>query len=286
MPSESADYGHLTPEQVLAGVPEFTDAAVLEPLAVGASSRTYLIEKGGQRFVLRQARADFPEAKAYLANEAAAVGQAAAAGLAPPLVFTDADQCVSVRQYAEGSVWSEADLRSKEQLRKLADTLATLHRLNPEAPPWSPRSAVRDYAGQIDTPLAGSIADTALRELDALDAAGSDGGFALCHNDLLAHNIIETDNGLQLIDWEFGAAGNPCFDLAVVCRHAVLPDELVTLLINRWSDRTGAANTEAKVVLWGRYYDALLALWYLLLQHRGVADSGQRAHLQRLLNNF
>jgi len=47
---------------------------------------------------------------------------------------------------------------------------------------------------------------------------------ALCHNDLLAANLIWSDGRLWLIDWEYAGMGHPLFDLASVAANAGLTD--------------------------------------------------------------
>ena len=59
-------------------------------------------------------------------------------------------------------------------------------------------------------------AAAALRDLDALMAAsGCYSPGALCHNDLVASNIMRTDAGrVVFVDFEYAGRGCPAFDIA------------------------------------------------------------------------
>jgi len=292
----------VSPEQALSDTPGFQNAKVLRQLAQGASSNTWLIEhlfEGAERkFVLRLIRHDVPESASRFQQELSAIEQAAAAGITPALVMVDATRGLLIREYAEGRVWQESDLRNPDRIKCLAELLVRLHSLPAESDPWSPGQAALTYAGQVDTRQACAIADEAADlygqlQADVFPAASGEWmSGSLCHNDLMVKNIVELENGAGpcLIDWEFAAAGDPLFDLAVVCRHHSLPSTAESALLGRWSELMcpglGRAEIATRVAKWGDFYDALLALWYLLLQQRGEVDSLAAARLKLLLSKF
>jgi thiamine kinase-like enzyme len=47
----------------------------------------------------------------------------------------------------------------------------------------------------------------------------------LCHDDLLAANLIERDGQLWFVDWEHAGIGHPSFDLANLSANAKFADE-------------------------------------------------------------
>ena len=81
----------------------------------------------------------------------------------------------------------------------------------------------------------------------------------ICHNDLTAANVIDV-GGLQLIDWEFAAPGDPFFDLAVVVAHHQLDAStrahFLTAYLGR-EDKTAMADLNR----WCAVYRSLRALW-------------------------
>ncbi len=60
----------------------------------------------------------------------------------------------------------------------------------------------------------------------------------LCHNDLNPRNMLFTDNGVKLIDWEFAAYNDACFDLAAVCVEYALTPKEERFLMQQYSGST------------------------------------------------
>ncbi len=88
--------------------------------------------------------------------------------------------------------------------------------------------------------------------------------FALCHFDLGGYNMITTDTGLRVIDWEYAALGDPRMDLALtidVAKESV--SEAVSYyckLRNIKSDNYW----EEGVLAWLPRTQMMAMLWYLL----------------------
>ena len=62
----------------------------------------------------------------------------------------------------------------------------------------------------------------------------------LCHNDLLPANLIDAGDRLWLVDWEYGGAGHPLFDLANASANASLTGEQDHALLDAYRGRTDA----------------------------------------------
>ena len=56
-----------------------------------------------------------------------------------------------------------------------------------------------------------------------------------CHNDLVLDNIIDTADGLKLIDWEYAAMGDPYFDLAVLIEYSNLSASASRALVSNYT---------------------------------------------------
>ena len=86
----------------------------------------------------------------------------------------------------------------------------------------------------------------------------------MCHNDLVAENMIDTPGrGLLLIDWEYAGMGDPFFDLAVVVRHHDLAQDLAKEFFEAYLQRAPSEAETERFGLQCDLYAALLDLWNL-----------------------
>ncbi|MCY4166398.1 MAG: phosphotransferase family protein [Gammaproteobacteria bacterium] len=185
----------------------------------GGWNETWLAARGHERLMVRF---DTPAVRRLgldRAAEAAVLRSIQGRGLGPEPVFVDPRRGVLVTRWLPGRALAPAGLRNPQLLRHLG---AMLRRLHETARPPS-GIAPLDLAHSADryALLAGNagarrLARAARRSLKA--AAGRRREPALCHNDLVAQNILRGP-ALRLIDWEFASPGDPLFDLAVVLGH-------------------------------------------------------------------
>jgi len=286
----------MNPEEALALIPDLRSPVVGSVLATGATSSSFKVTDGDESYVLRLAFTDAPAELPGVVAEFAVLEQAAAAGLTPPPVFADAERGVLLRQFVPGQVLPLKYLRDQYWLSELGRLFAKLHSIETGVPEWDPVAAVGAYSAELaDTEFGertAQIAEQAAATLSGLSPLASS---YLCHNDPVHSNMLVTESGkLQLIDWEFAAAGDPCFDLAVIVRHHNLAAEHENALITAWVAASRDSGGEpldkdavhTRVVVWKRYYQALLTLWLLVLRRRGSLDSLQEASLKVLLTAF
>ena len=172
----------------------------------------------------------------------------------------DVSAGVCLRRFLPGRAWTADDLRDAGSLERLAALLRQLHALPPVGEPFDPGAAVRRYAAQLGNPEAAALAERALAVLE--DARGGLGRSALCHNDLVAENMLETAlGGLVLIDWEYAGIGDPWFDLAIVVRHHDLDARLARGFLDAYLQRTADGEEYGQLVRLCTFYGNLLELW-------------------------
>ena len=58
-----------------------------------------------------------------------------------------------------------------------------------------------------------------------------DEGTVPCHNDLLAANIMASDDQMWFIDYEYSGNGDPCFELGNLCSESHLDTDRLTELV-------------------------------------------------------
>jgi len=189
----------------------------VESLSGGVSNRSFRVAAGGQSWVARFSW-DLPaHHRIDAAAEREVLECVAAAGLTPRVIASDPDEGILVTRYLNGAqAWSAESAREPRNIRRAAARLRALHALDCQAEPFLPTAVAAGY-------LEGCGGRVALREeevawADELErlarAFGSRfAATALCHNDLIAPNILD-DGELWFVDFEYAARSHPVVDLA------------------------------------------------------------------------
>jgi len=198
------------PETVLADLPEWAGATARK-LSGGLTNRTWLVEAGERRAVLKID--DKPREAPFNSRHAEARIQAAAAeqGLANPVLL--ATDTVYMTEYVDGVVWSLDCLNDNANLEKLATALKKLHSLPLTGRTFDPVGAAREYARLIDPAEAVKVSEY----LRKIEAGPRPPNLCCCHNDLVVANIINTPS-VRFLDWEYARDNDPFFDLATIVR--------------------------------------------------------------------
>ena len=241
-----------TPEEVLSELPGWEGASCSE-LHGGLSNRTWLVEAGDRRGVLK---IDENPRKAPFntrAQEAQIQSIAAEQGLANRVLFV-ADT-VYLTEYAEGVVWSSDYLEDSVNLEQLAIALRKLHALPLTGRTFDAMGAARDYVSRIEEPDAGRVRDC----LRKVEAGPSPPNLCCCHNDLVVENIINTPE-TRFLDWEYACDNDPFFDLATIAAHHALSESQSGTLLDAYFDGNGARWRE-QLARQAGVYEALLYLW-------------------------
>lgn len=249
-------------DAVLSGVPGLQQARVVECLMDGPTNTSYRVARDGESFVLRL---DKPQTRMLgldRDSEYTVCAAVAAAGLTPPHLYVDRAAGVCLRPFVPGRSMRCDELLDPRVLGRLAGLLRRLHRLPPVGSPFDPVSAARRYAEQVATPQAIGLAGEAARLMALIREYSSP--LAICHNDLVAENLLLTpDREIVLIDWEYAATGDPFFDLAVVVRHHGLSDSLASGFLEAYLEGPPSGSERQRFALHCAFYGCLLELWNL-----------------------
>lgn len=136
-------------------------------------------------------------------------------GLAPNLVASldCADGPSLVYSYLAGPQW-------RGDIVSVAELLAKLHRqMIPDGLPLAPTlpqgvSKQIHLMQEMPSDLPEVLKRTELAELPAEERV-------LLHGDVVPGNLVETRDGLRLIDWQCPAIGDPCLDIAIFLSPAM-----------------------------------------------------------------
>ncbi len=197
------------------------------PLAGGISNRSFVVTGPRDKWAVRIPLAtEVPQPLQTLdsAAEERLLAVVAGAGLGPEVLAYDANSQTLVTRYLAGAeAWTAEDARAPDNIRRIAGSLRRLHRLEIDVKlkPFLPCSLAQRYleaAHQMrrDENAAADAEEQAwARELRRL-AEAYETEFSprtLCHNDLVAANILD-DGRLWLVDFEYALLADPILDLA------------------------------------------------------------------------
>lgn len=260
--------------EALAALPLFTgrdlSGATLTRLG-GLTNLVYRVELAGETYCLRLPGAG---TEAYIDRKVEAINAraAAAAGVSPPVLHTDADGLM-LSTFIEGATTLSPEgfrtlpgavERAGEALRRLHDSGETF------AFRFELFAMIDEYLGvlaklgaQLPEGYHDVVAEAgAVREALAAHPLP----LAPCHCDPLCENFIDTGARMWIVDWEYSGMNDPMWDLGDVSVEGgfdAAQDE--ELLAAYFGGPAGAAD-RGRMVLYKAMCDLLWTLWGLI-QH-------------------
>ncbi|MEJ2602597.1 MAG: phosphotransferase [Gammaproteobacteria bacterium] len=262
------------PERVLARVPAWRGAAALSccPLEAGRSNRSWRVTADGREYVLRLSSGRVPVPVFDPRRELVVHRAAASAGLAPPLEYADPEAGILVTHFLEGEVVPAPDFADPGTLGRIGPLLRRVGELPDPGGGYTLGGAGEAYLSMIRDDALQRYGGRLVEGLHALPPPADP---RVCHMDPVVGNLVRTDNGLQLIDWEFAVAGDPLFDVAAIVAYHDLDAAAARCLLEAWADspdeRIRARLTR---LVWA--HDALHWLWLV------ATGAGRDGEMQRL----
>ncbi len=275
--------------------PDIVRRATLWALEGGVKRRSFLVSSGTDQWVLRLPAAG-ADALLDLDTEARVMRAAAAAGLAPDVVAVDASAGILLTDYRKSArAWTAGDARQPRNVERAAELLRALHAVRVAAPAFAAERIARGYVGALaraaDVPgnARGAInlaaprpalvprdrrwADELLELARHYDAAYP--ATALCHNDLVAANVLD-DGSLVLVDFEYAARAAPILDLAGLAgmNDYGARERRELLAAYRGDDRAGLVETELDKIV--RLVRLMAYFWARLGGLRAAAATAYR----------
>jgi len=207
---------------------------VLRDLPGGRSNKSTLIEADGQRWVVRinSSKSAFFGIDRHA--EESILRIAAAAGIAPAVVYCSVSSGVLISEYIDGQQWRADALSNAQNLEKFFAVVRVTHGLQTATPVVDQYQHAENYWNSL---LAAQFVatDELLSERDQILSerskdTSSVNANVLCHRDLTPLNVIEGNCRLYLLDWEYAARGAAAFDFASIAAEWDVPSD--TLVAN------------------------------------------------------
>lgn len=261
-----------------------------EPLGGGISNTNFTVIDAGRKFVVRIG-GDHVVHRVMRFNEVAIARAAAAAGIGPEVVYHEPGALVMA--HIAGRTLVESDLRDPAMLDRVVALLRNFHneasaRVRGPVLAFPVFHAIRDYAAtaredaaRLAQDLDGLLgkAATLERDLGPLEVT-------LCHNDLLAANLIDDGERLWLVDYEHAGFNAALFDLAnLSSNNRLSPDMKEHLLAAYFGAAPDRATWRGLAVL---ECVSLLreALWSLVSETHSELDFDYAAYTDRFMARF
>jgi thiamine kinase-like enzyme len=211
------------------------------PLSGGITNRNYRVDVGGHSFVLRLSGANTEMLGIDRRHERAATTVAAAAGLAPEVVYFIEPEGYLITRFVAGKPIAPDEMRQPDTIAVVAKILQRIHALPPIPGSFSPFRVVDDYrwlAGERGVTGWPEDFDWLLDRMRAVEAAFAfEPAFPCpCHNDLMTENFLrESATGrIYVLDWEYAGMGDSYFDLANLAAQHRFAAEHDSLLLQAY----------------------------------------------------
>ncbi len=237
----------LTIDEAIARIPQWANSTELNayPLTGGITNANFRIEVNGDVFVLRIPGAD-TELLGIVRSAECAVSQAAGEiGIGPEVFYVIEPEGYLVTSFIEGHRPSPEELGQPSNIRRVADVICRIHKMDPISERFSPFRVVENSAEivrrfKVDFP---DNFDWLLEQMNAAETALLKSPFTprLCHNDLLNANFLD-DGQIRILDWEYAGMGDPVFDLANFSVHHEFSDEKDHWLLEAYFGEVTAGN--------------------------------------------
>ena len=233
-------------------------------LSGGLTNENYLVESGGQKYVMRIPGQSTELLAIDRANEVHNTQAAATTGIGPRVLEHISGLDVLVLEFIPGPTMSAKTLQSKEMAGRMAASFRRLHRSPRFLEDFNMFRLIEHYLGIVDQQQV-TIPDgyrewlPAVARIEQAVAAGALPSVP-CHNDLLCENFIDDGSALRIVDYELSGNNDPCFDLGNTAQEAEFDQELRAALCAAYLGRDDGRQL-ARMNLFALMSDVGWTLW-------------------------
>jgi len=213
-----------------------------EVLSGGLTNENYLLFANGNKYVLR-VPGQGSEVMINREDELANSIQTSKAGVSPKVLKSVQPDYAMVLEYIEGEVMHPETVADDDnKIKKIGKALKKLQTSATFKNKTYVFDLMRKYyqmCREVQAFLPHDF-DWIRQLMDEIENAMETNKPELvpCHNDLLSENfIIDPDDKLWIIDWEYAGLNDPYFDLGDVCVEHPLTDEQEKLLLKSYSGK-------------------------------------------------
>lgn len=217
-----------------------SDAIFVEPLEGGLNNTNLILSNAIEKWVLKIRPDDF---QIYGADsEASLIAQKACSkiGIAPKVLFSDEQGRNFISEFVLGVTLRPEYVRKNNLYGKIIDTLHVLHGIQSDLKERSFFDDIRLFmAGankeKINYPFGFTQLLNKVYELERIliDSKAPKG---FCHNDLVPQNFLQSDNSIQLVDFDYAGTGLIAADLASATSQFEMTEDEIESFLKRYDN--------------------------------------------------
>ena len=225
-------------EDSIRALPIWQGEPVLEPLIGGLQNTSYTVtDEAGTRVV----RLGFDNSHLGTVQTSVLTCARAAAeiGISPPITYYEPN--LFVMDFIPGRTLTEDEIADPAMVGRIIDELlaplhGSSHAVRDPAIYFDSFLCVRNHAVyglETGSPYCSRIPEV-IEVIDKIEPVVATYRPVFCHNDMAHANImLDCDDRLWLIDWDFGGFSHPMRDIAELCAYAVSDEALDRFVIER-----------------------------------------------------
>jgi len=233
-------------------------------LSGGLTNENYLVEAGGERYVMRIPGASTELLSIDRVNEVHNTRAAASTGIGPAVLEHLPQADVMVLEFISGPTMSAKRLQTASMVRRMAESFKRLHAAPRFLKDFDMFRLIEDYLRIVDEHKVPIPTDYRawLPRLGEIERAVRVGSLPSvpCHNDLLCENFIDDGQWLRVVDYELSGNNDACFDLGNTAQEASLDDDLRAVLCEAYFGRLDSRQL-ARMNLFALMSDVGWTLW-------------------------
>lgn len=198
---------------------------LVRPIYGGLTNHNFLLKCGDNKFVARLNNPHSSNLGIDRQTEISILNCLKHTGLTSEVIYWHQPTDITLFKYIDGRSWNQSDLRKHSNT--LADAMNAYQQVTCDVPHIQYDEYLKKY-WQILEQKQPSITQKLKTEWNNFSKrvrafSKQNWERKLTHHDLTASNIIETDDGIKIIDWEYASLGHPAIDAI----YAGLPEHYV-----------------------------------------------------------
>lgn len=192
---------------------------IVAQLTGGKTNRSYLLESGDSKMVMRLNAPAEALPGVDRANEALIWQAASNAGLSPCILHFDLQSGLLVSEYVDGESLDELEI-DDAVIDQLVSLLSRVHALDVNAPVFDYAAHIEKFWQLIEPRQELNNASLLTRRVEMRECVAEFAALAttvaLCHHDPTRANVVGKKNNLYLLDWEYAGRGFAEIDYAAL----------------------------------------------------------------------